>query len=374
MTKPASYWRWLIAINAAIMIAGIAIKVTRALPSLTYIHLLVDYHFGFIKRGLIGELLSLVTSKVSPWMVFALGGATIVVTLLLYLKLFQKTFGFSERTLPLFVLIVGSPMFFKNFINCIGYFDIYGCALAIVLLLIPAESLAFVAFAVAGSIVLILIHHIHMLLYIPTVAAIVIVRYFLLRPVSRTQIAADLVLAALVPAAFFYMQFAATMHISREEFGAYLAGRMGGHGPETKALAFMFIWYQTLAGEIATTRLFMPRNLAVSWFYVVLLALHAPLIGYFREVIRSLASPGHRRIVLMLLGTITLGYGIIFATVYDYARWFSSWSVCMILMLHAIKQLPAAEEARPIATDDKLAFTLASILAFLPRVGITKPF
>ncbi len=356
------------------MVLSIALKAAYDLPHITYLHLLVDYHFGFIKRGLIGELLSLVMNRVPLWMVFALGGVNIAVTLALYLKLFQKTFGFSERTLPLFVFIFGSPMFFKNFVKCIGYFDIYGCVLAIVMLLIPAGSLAFVVLAVAGSIVLILIHHIHMLLYIPTIAAIVIVRYFLVRTATRRQIAAAVALAALVPAAFLYMQFAGAMPVPKAEFKAYLVSRMAGHGSETQALDFVFIWYQGLGSEIADTWASMPRNLAVSWFYVLLIALHAPLIGYFRNAIRAIASPEHRRIVLTLLGAITLGYVVIFVTVFDYARWVSAWSVCMILMLHAIKQLPATHDVPMIATDDKRAFTLASILTILPRVGITQPF
>ncbi len=374
MTKSASYWRWLIAINAAIMILSIVLKVAYDLPNLTYIHLLVDYHFGFTKRGLIGELLSLVMNKVPPWMVFALGGVNIAVTLLLYLKLFQKSFGFSERTLPLFVFIFSSPMFFKNFIKCIGYFDIYGCILAMVLLLISARSLAYVALAAIGSATLILIHHIHMLLYIPTIAAIVLIRHFLLQQAEPRRLFVAAAFAAIIPAIFLYVQFDGTMQVPRDEFSRYLTSRMAGWGPHTGALAFVFIWYQTLSEEIATTRALLPQDLAVSWFYILLIALHAPLISYLRTTIRAVASPTHRRIVLALLGAITLGYAFIFVTVYDYARWVSAWGVCMILMLHAIKQLPATQDVPLIATNDKRAFTLASILTLLPRVGITRPF
>ena len=41
-------------------------------PYVPYIHLLVDYHFGFTKRALIGAIVSLFTSKVPVWLVFAL--------------------------------------------------------------------------------------------------------------------------------------------------------------------------------------------------------------------------------------------------------------------------------------------------------------
>ena len=44
--------------------------------------------------------------------------------------------------LPLFVFMAGSPFFLKNFMHTLGHFDIYGCAFAIGLLLIPARSIA----------------------------------------------------------------------------------------------------------------------------------------------------------------------------------------------------------------------------------------
>jgi hypothetical protein len=44
-------------------------------PCVPYIHLLVDYHFGFTKRALIGAVVSLFAREVPVWLVFALGGA-----------------------------------------------------------------------------------------------------------------------------------------------------------------------------------------------------------------------------------------------------------------------------------------------------------
>src|SRR5438309_2372107 len=101
-------WRLLLAINAAI-IAGVFVHKIQLPPYVPYIHLLVDYHFGFIKRGLIGAIVALFAAKVPVWLVFVLGGATWLVTLALYAKLFRKTFDFTAKTLPLFVFIAGSP-------------------------------------------------------------------------------------------------------------------------------------------------------------------------------------------------------------------------------------------------------------------------
>jgi hypothetical protein len=67
-------WRLLLAVNAAV-VAGVFIHKFLLPPYVPYIHLLVDYHFGFIKRALIGAVVALFTAKVPAWLVFALGGA-----------------------------------------------------------------------------------------------------------------------------------------------------------------------------------------------------------------------------------------------------------------------------------------------------------
>ena len=56
---------------------------------------------------------------------------------------------------------------------------------AIGLLLIPARSIAFVLLAALFSMILILIHHIHLLMYVPTIAVIVVLRYYLVQGLSR---------------------------------------------------------------------------------------------------------------------------------------------------------------------------------------------
>src|SRR6202011_1726007 len=148
-------WRLMLTVNAAVLVGGFLHKITLP-PFVPYIHLLVDYHFGFTKRALIGAIVSLFTAKVPVWLVFALGGGAWLITLGLFLELFRRTFGFSERNMPLFVLMAGSPFFLKNFMHTLGHFDIYGCVIAICLLLVPARSAAFVGLAALASMILVL--------------------------------------------------------------------------------------------------------------------------------------------------------------------------------------------------------------------------
>ena len=116
---------------------------------------------------------------------------------------FRRTFGFDEKHLPLFIFTAGSPFFLKNFMHTLGHFDIYGCALAIVLLLIPARSIAYVLLAALFSALLILVHHIHLLMYVPTIATIVLLRLLSCPALTRSNlvigIAAALTVGLLFP-------------------------------------------------------------------------------------------------------------------------------------------------------------------------------
>ena len=180
-------WRLMLAVNAAVLIGVFLYKITRE-PYVPYIHLLVDYHFGFTKRALIGAIVSLFFAKIPVWLVFALAGAVWLVTLALFAELFRRTFGFDDRHMPLFVFMAGSPFFLKNFMHTLGHFDIYGCAFALGLMLVPARSVAFVVLAALAAMILILIHHIHLLMYVPTIAVIVALRHYLVAGLNRSNL------------------------------------------------------------------------------------------------------------------------------------------------------------------------------------------
>lgn len=365
-------WRFLLAINAAIIV-GVFVHKIQLPPYVPYIHLLVDYHFGFIKRALIGAIVALFTAKVPVWLVFALGGATWLVTSGLYAKLFQKTFGFTAKTLPVFVFIAGSPFFLKNFMHTLGHFDIYGCALAIVLLLMPAGSLLFVATAALFSIILVLIHHIHLLMYVPTIITIVVTRHYLAHGLNRSNLAFGLVALILVSALFFAAQFWGTMPIPDVDFVAYLKTRMADPS-RTDLLQFAYIWYQPLAKEISDTWGRLPHNILGVPVFALLIWLHTPLWRYFANLIGSLANEMHCRLVIAALIGVSLAYLVMFAMVFDYSRWISNWAVCMFLILHAVKMLPADKETPLIPAEDQKTNIFGLIITLIPRVGIVRPF
>lgn len=362
----------MIAVNIAVMIGVFLYKLPRE-PYVPYIHLLVDYHFGFTKRALIGAAVSLFTDKVPVWLVFALSGAVWLVTLALFLKLFRRTFGLDDAHLPLFVFTAGSPFFLKNFMHTLGHFDIYGCAFAMAFLLIPAGSIGFVLLATAASMILILIHHIHLLMYLPTIAVIVVLRYYLIQGVTRANASIGIAAMLAVGGLFFAAQFWGSLAVPEAEFVRHLQSRMADPD-RSNLLSFSFIWYQSLAQEIRDTWQRMPSNLLGVPVFALLIWLHAPLWKYFAGLVRALADQWHRRIVITAILAVSAAYLVMFAIVFDYSRWISNWAVCMFLILHAVKTLPASRYVPLIPIDDRKTTILGAIVTLIPRVGIVRPF
>jgi hypothetical protein len=365
-------WRLMLAVNVAVLIGVFLYKITLP-PYVPYIHLLVDYHFGFTKRALIGAVVALFTVKVPVWLVFALSGAVWLITAGLFIKLFRRTFGFGDAQMPLFVFMAGSPFFLKNFMHTLGHFDIYGCAFALGLLLIPARSIAFVIAAALASMILILIHHIHLLMYVPTIAVIVVLRYYLVQGFDRRNALIGVAAIAAIGVLFLAAQFWGSMAVPEPEFVRYLQSRMVDPS-QTSLLSFSYIWYQPLSKEIGDTWARMPSNLLGVPVFALLIWLHTPLWRYFARLIRALSFESHRRVVIAAIILVSVGYLIIFATVFDYSRWISNWAVCMFLILHAVKTLPGSQVVPPIPANDRNTSIFGWVVTLIPRVGIVRPF
>jgi hypothetical protein len=365
-------WRLMLAVNVAV-IAAVFIHKILLPPYVPYIHLLVDYHFGFVKRALIGAVVSLFTAKAPVWLVFALGGVVWLITAGLFVKLFRRTFGFDDAHMPLFVFTAGSPFFLKNFMHTLGHFDIYGCLLSIVLLLVPAKGVGFVLLAALFSVVLVLIHHIHLLMYVPTIAVIVVLRHYLAVGINRTNLTIGIASGLGLGALFLGLQFWGTMPIPQADFVAYLKTRLADPA-RTDLLGFSYIWYQPLAKEVSDTWARMPTNILGVPVFALLIWLHSPLWRYFSDLVRWLASDAHQRIVVAGIVGVSAAYLIMFVMVFDYSRWISNWAVCLFLIMHAVKTLPSSKEVSSIAGDDRKTGILGWIVTLIPRVGVVRPF
>ena len=248
-------WRWMLSIDAVIAALAFLYQIFFHVPLLQYSFLLTTYHFGFVRRALVGSIIALFTDHVPISLVSILGIVIWLVTVALFVTAFRKTFGLTQKTFALFVFVIGSPFFFKNFMISLGYFDIYGCAWALVALLIGTGPL-YPLIITAGCVVLILMHHLHFLLYVPTIGFIVALRYGLSPRLSAGKVAYGASLAVLLAAVFVACNFFGRMPVPADTYLAYVAARATRPiNPE-----WTWTWYATLSQELALTRFHFVKN------------------------------------------------------------------------------------------------------------------
>jgi hypothetical protein len=163
------------------------------------------------------------------------------------------------------------------------------------------------------------------------------------------------------------------MKVPEAEFVRYLQSRMADPS-RTNLLSFSYIWYQPLAKEVSDTWQRIPSNILGIPVFALLIWLHTPLWKYFIGLIRALSEGFHQRIVVAALLIVSAAYLVMFAMVFDYSRWISNWAVCMFLLLHAVKALPASHAVPPIPAHDQKTTVFGWIVTLIPRVGIVRPF
>jgi hypothetical protein len=223
--------------------------------------------------------------------------------------------------------------------------------------------------------ILLFIHHLHLLLYIPTIGLIVLLRTLAEPRVGLRALAlAGVVAAIAIGSAFYVLAFHGSVTVPVDEFTAALRAR-AIDSPDLISGKLIQIFYTDIAYEFEETMKGLPDNALRFPVYPIVIFLHLPLISYFRRLILSLSRRVDRQLVVTGLVGVTLGYVIIGVVVFDYPRWVSNWAVCMILIMHAVRLLPSSL-SDPVPIDPMLPKNrrFGWILALIPRVGISKPF
>jgi hypothetical protein len=364
-------WRAMLVANLAILTGLFLYKVTSHDPQIEYAHLLMTYHFGFAKRALMGSLISLATASVPISAIYAIGLVAFAVAFVLFRIVFRRIVGIDVENLPLLAFLIGSPFFFKNFMYSIGYFDIYGCIVALIALLIPVGVLYLPVLAVL-CVVLVLIHPVQFLLYCPVIGFVAVFRYYCRFGFSTARVLYGGLLCMVLLVVFIASVWFGQVRTSPEALLDYLHGR----GPDLTDSKVTYIWTSTLGDELhATWRVFEKNALRIP-VYLGLLALHAPVGRYFWQLIRCLAKPRDKAIVVLAVVAITGGYITIGAVVFDYSRWVANWVVCLVLVMLATHLLPLASgKPRPsIVANAEGNLILGWVVTVIPRVGITVPF
>src|SRR5262249_11900054 len=127
----------IIALSIAVLVVRVAKEFVFHDMRLIYLEYLVNYDLGFVRRGLVPQVLSFLTSQLTHFDVKIFAVIVLSLTFAAYAVMYATRFGLNRRELPLFALTVASPAVFKNFACDFARLDIFGCLVAIVALALP---------------------------------------------------------------------------------------------------------------------------------------------------------------------------------------------------------------------------------------------
>ncbi|MBN8944430.1 MAG: hypothetical protein J0H01_33290 [Rhizobiales bacterium] len=344
------------------------------LPDSEYVHRLVSYEHGLIRRGLVGELYSWFTSRVSPWAVRIEGFLAIAVAAALAMMIFARTYRVRPlETLVLGCFLFGSPLLFKNFIGNLGKFDVLGAIVAMLAVLLPLQRRLYGVIG-ALSALLLFIHHVHATIYIPTIYGILLLRVVGAHDRPRR---ADLVLIGaslvLLAALFVHLLLCTAAKVPAEAFLQNLRMRALQPVPDRQA----FMWYSTIAEETRISLGMLPEHLKRLPIYGAIVLIHLPIVAFLARRIRPLrlARPLAHRTYLMVAAVVLAGYLVTNIITFDYARHLGNLAFCLLLLTQA--QIVAATGPVTVADDldpfDGKIIAAAAGAAAVPWVGTVYP-
>src|SRR5437867_11896051 len=114
MSRAVRPFVYMLACSAALTLGLLLIKILTSFPAIQYVHLLVNYDFGVIKRALIGAVVGRIRPRVGVLDVYVVGLSAWLPALVTYLALFRRNFGLSRLTFRQLAIRLASPFFFQN--------------------------------------------------------------------------------------------------------------------------------------------------------------------------------------------------------------------------------------------------------------------
>jgi hypothetical protein len=339
-----------------------------------YAHRLVSYDHGLIRRALVGEIYSLFVSRVSPWQVDMEGFVSVAVAICLGWLVFTRTVRVGPaHKLAIACFVFGSPFLFKNYLGTLGKFDVLGACVAMLAALLPLRAFTFVAVGVLSAILL-MVHHINATLFVPVIYGIVFIRALAASWLPPRALV-FLVISSLAALAvlFFVLVNFANPPISEQEFTVLLRSHATAPVPDWVAS----MWFSTFAEELRKTRLMFPINIVRLPVYVILVAVHWPIIHFARRRLAAsaLANQTSARVFQLVLAVILASYIVTMIVAFDYARFISDY-VFSLVLLTAVQISSVAgpiTDASDFRLNDARVIVLAVVVAAIPWVGMITP-
>ena len=308
----------------------------RGAPVWTITHWLFDYKFGFVKRGLIGSLISFLNPH--PTLRFLFITAYIVQAVVLILLLFYSTdFLKKDKDMAplLFVIFfLGSSATIQRLNWDFGRFDHIGIIVLLFLLYIFKLKQPFLKWiAVPLCILGILVHESFFLMFFPFILAIAT---YSLRKIPKQKF--TITLAIIVSIAFIaILVFAGISPPDKAEYLAYLTTKTDFDIPQDNPVNILYIGFKDNV-KMTLGRLFTKATLVQ---HILLAVWQLPTLIVLFFVVRSLYQVAKKMkeqtyFVFMLIGAASPL--ALYPIGFDFYRWIAIALLNIFLLIFFLSQ------------------------------------
>jgi len=374
---PASYEFpiWLICI-AALGIFGYLIRTADWQPE-NFAVFLFDYRFGFVRRGLLGELVRLIPFELEEYYVYTAFYGSVLLSLYLvvlanlHLALFKGNAPPTEGKVWFSLAVLLSPLFLKNLMFDFGRFDSAGYLAVFGFALAPA-AVRRVLIVVLPP-VLILCHEAQIVLSVAPMLAIFLICAIHERDVFKVRTLAPLASALVVSLGLtFYIMNHLVPGVEPDIIGAYVGSKSAHNIVDRTWLLYddLTANYEMAIGN----RGFAGRQWHASPLYVLAFVLHLPIALLLW---RSFARGGHLelRISCALIVLTSVAQCVLFVLGIDFARWIANIFISFVAMLLVLIRCYGLSEvvADHVSKHKHSIIALVFIFAAIPKFGVVSP-
>jgi hypothetical protein len=365
-----SAFPWIISLNLAYLAAKMYAQFANdSWLSHLYLEYLVDYEFGFVRRGLVAQLFSSCLGTFGYLEISIFGVILIVITFVSY-WLFN-TRAFSRRTLGLALaaITVASPCLFKNWTHELTRLDIFGILAALCVLSAPLTRFYVPLVAVICS-CLILIHEAQFLGFLPVIIGICAWRLHCSGfGRCRAVLIAGGIGGLIVLATFWLVVREGNADVPPSVLWAHVQSKAAD-----PVVNRVFIWYSNPSENMsaATDAKLLWQQLLNVPDYLLLLLLHLPVFIYIVSMTKGMDATG-TGIILATTAVVITGALIIIAISHDRARWFSNLLSCFVLLAHAIAAERAESKAGVTVLESAPSVAALWIMTVIPKGGTLTP-
>lgn len=349
------YPKWFV-IGAVMVFTGLCLLDHRVAWDWIYTHWLYDYHFGFMKRGLIGEGLSIVLGHpkvVSLSIVKAISWAIFAVNAGLVFYFFRQIWrqmneAFKPAFLVFFAFCLLAPVSIRNFTYDLGRFDQITSIFLFLQWFAPPTW-----FVALGSVVSVLIHENYIFMFLPAI--------LLIHSLQRGMSSAILVGGVSAITTLVVVKFGAAGTDS-DTLWKYLLSKADAPLDHNVNLL-----YWKLQDQLAVNWEIFKGHIPYLPGYVFYALFCIPIYRCYRQIQPETQARWFS--YLMLLGY----FGILFLS--DWCRSIANFFiVLMFLCLYLMRDSVAREKilSRPIFKDRRLHAAIALSL-LIPATGVDLP-